>query len=194
MLAICLTSTIKFRDPIQNETLDTYLAKIKNGDKEALAALYQETKSSVYGFALSILKNPQDVEDCLQDTYIQVFNAAKTYTSHGKPMAYILTIARNLCLMKLRADKKTVDISEEKWNTFVAENDNLSSEDKLVLAAFLKLLTDEEKQIVTLYAISGFKHREISQILDLPLSTVLSKYNRAMKKLKKQYAEGGKEK
>ena len=44
-------------------------------------------------------------------------------------------------------------------------------------------LTDEERQVVMLHAVTGLKHREIAQLLELPLATVLSKYRRALKKL-----------
>ena len=46
-------------------------------------------------------------------------------------------------------------------------------------------LNQQERQIVVLHAVSGFRHREIAQLLQLPLPTVLSKYHRALKKLKK---------
>ena len=47
-------------------------------------------------------------------------------------------------------------------------------------------LSDEERQIVTLHAVSGFKHREIAELMELPLPTVLSKYSRALKRLKQR--------
>ena len=53
-----------------------------------------------------------------------------------------------------------------------------------MLESYLKLLSDEERQIVVLHAISGFKHHEIAKVLKLPLPTVLSKYSRALKKLR----------
>ena len=53
----------------------------------------------------------------------------------------------------------------------------------------MKILSDEERQIVTLHAVSGFKHREIAGFLDIPLPTVLSRYNRALKKLRKYLTE-----
>jgi len=62
--------------------------------------------------------------------------------------------------------------------------------ESLLLRQILTLLTEEEQQIVTLHAVAGFKHREIAAFLDLPLPTVLSKYTRALKKLKKELAKG----
>ena len=60
-----------------------------------------------------------------------------------------------------------------------------------MLAAALKTLGDEERKVVLLHAVSGLKHREIAQDLGLPLSTVLSRYNRALKKLKRYLTEEG---
>ena len=57
-------------------------------------------------------------------------------------------------------------------------------EDRSILRSCLEQLRDEQRQIVTLHALSGFKHREIAAILQLPLPTVLSKYHRAVKRLK----------
>ena len=49
-----------------------------------------------------------------------------------------------------------------------------------------QILSKEECQVIVLYAVSGMKHREISEILNLPISTVLSRYNRGIKKLRKE--------
>ena len=66
----------------------------------------------------------------------------------------------------------------------------VTAEDRAVLQAALGALDDQERQAVLLHAVSGLKHREIAEILELPLPTVLSKYHRALKKLRKQL-EGG---
>ena len=55
----------------------------------------------------------------------------------------------------------------------------------MVTRAVMAKLRDDEREIVMLHAVAGMKHREIASMLELPLSTVLSKYNRALKKLKK---------
>lgn len=59
----------------------------------------------------------------------------------------------------------------------------------MVLETAFQVLSREECQIIVLHAVSGLKHREISEVLQIPLSTVLSKYNRGIKKLRKQLEE-----
>lgn len=173
----------------QDDIIETYIKKIAESDKEALALLYEKTYAAVYGFALSILKNRQDAEDVLHDTYIQIWNAADSYTPAGKPLAWIFTIARNLALMQLREQNHTVAVSPEDWQNLFVDKPTVNHEDCLVLASILGILSDEERQIVMLHTMTGMKHREIAELLHLRLSTVLSKYNRALKKLRNALKE-----
>lgn len=55
-----------------------------------------------------------------------------------------------------------------------------------MLETAFQILSREECQIIMLHAVSGLKHREVGELLGLPLSTVLSKYNRGIKKLRGQ--------
>ena len=172
--------------------LDKCLVRIAAGERDALAELYSATKTAVYGFILSIVKNATDAEDALQDTYVKIWSAAESYRSQGKPMAWVFTIARNNATSILRDKSKTVDIPEEEWQTCYADNPAVSSDDKIVLKAAMETLADDERQIIMLHAVGGMKHIEIAKIMGLPISTVLSKYSRAKKKLQKTLEEGEK--
>lgn len=173
----------------RNDIIETSIAKIAGGDKEALALLYEQTHAAVYGFALSILKNRQDAEDVLQDTYIQIWKAAGTYRPEGKPLAWIFTITRNLSLMDFRQQSRMITVTPEEWQLLFADQPKMSVEDRLVLSALLGILTDEDRQIVMLHVLTGLKHREIAEILNMKISTVLSRYNRALKKLRNALKE-----
>lgn len=173
---------------------ESCIGKIAEGDKDALGALYEGVRDAVFGFALSIVRNAQEAEDVLQDTFVSVYASAGSYRRMGKPMAWILTIAKNLALMKLRERRKTADVSEDEWGIFAADSAaSVTSDDKLVLLAAMKRISPEESQVVMLHAVAGFKHREIAELLELPLSTVLSKYNRAIKKLKSALTKDARE-
>ena len=125
----------------------------------------------------------------MQDTFVKAFHAAGQYKSSGKPMAWLMTIARNEALMRIRSRGRTVAMSPEDWQEQFADRPDVSQEDMLTLKALLDTLSDEEREIVTLHALTGLKHREIAAMLDLALPTVLSKYNRAIKKLGKSLEE-----
>ena len=168
----------------ESYVLEALLARIAQGDKDALGELYDRTHSQVYGFAMSLSHCPADAEDVLQETYVNVFSASESYTPHGKPMAWIMTIAKNLARMRLREVKRSCDMPDEDWSGYLADNPAVSSDERMLLQSALKLLSDEEQQIVMLHAVSGLKHREIAELLEMPIATVLSKYARALKKLR----------
>ena len=177
MLILLETMAEERRTATAPELLEPLMARLAGGDQEALAELYHRTRTSVYGLALSYLKNQHDAEDVTQDAFVRAWENAHQYRPQGTPLAWLLTIARNLALMKLRERGRTQDMALEDW-------------ERQVLDAALTALADDERQIVLLHAVTGWKHREIAGLLELPLSTVLSKYRRALLKLKTKL-EGG---
>lgn len=171
------------------DALEACMARIGAGEADALAELYSRTRVPVYSFALSILKNTADAEDVLHDCYLHVHAGAAAYRPQGKPLAWMLTITRNLCLKKLRERGRMADAPPEDWEQAWQARPEMTAEDRLLLAACMQRLSDQERQIVALHAVAGFKHREIAQMLDLGLSTVLSKYRRAIRKLGQQMSK-----
>lgn len=161
---------------------DELIERIAQGDQEAFHKLYEETSSLVFGYALSILKDKHKAEDVMQDTYIKVYSNAGSYTGKGKPMAWILTITRNLALMNFR-QKQHENIDDDQYQS-IYDVPHIHSENKMLVDHLLSRLSDEEREIVMLHAMSELKHREIAALTGLPLSTVLSKYNRAIAKLR----------
>lgn len=125
----------------------------------------------------------------MQDTYVKILSAAHLYKPMGKPLAWMFTIARNLHYSNVRKDKRNISLEPEE----ISDNKRFSYvtdiNDRIVLEGVLSLLSEEEREIVMLYAVSGMKHKEIAESLGLKLSTTLSKYHRALKKLRK-YLEG----
>ncbi len=184
----CMTSATEYA-PCDELSLEKALAGIAAGNKDSLASLYAQTRTAVYAAALSILKNAHDAEDVLQDTYLRIFSAAATYVPQGKPLAWIVRIARNLALMKLREQKRTAPDDELEM---VADGASplVAAEHRAMLQAAAEALSDEELQIVMLHAVSGLRHREIAALLKKPAATVLSKYARAIKKLSARLHEG----
>lgn len=174
----------------KNSHLEMILKRIGQGEKKALEELYHETRAAIYGFSLSITKNASDSEDVLQETYLKIWANAERYNAKGTPMAWILTIAKNLSLMKIREKSRHQDLAPEEWDMeFHIPDSAGTTEDRQLLEAALSLLNEEEREIILLHAVAGMKHREIAELLDLALATVLSKYHRALKKLRR-YIEG----
>lgn len=164
--------------------LRSRLAGIAGGDRQALAELYAAARGAVYAAALGILKNAHDAQDVTQDAFVRIWENAGRYEPTGSPMAWMLSVTRNLALMHLRQSSRTAELSEGEWDAIPIAAPAVTPEDRIVLQTALAALSDTERQIVLLHAASGLKHREIAALLDIPLPTVLSKYHRAMKKMR----------
>lgn len=166
--------------------LDRLLIRVGQGDREAFARLYGLTRGAVYALALSLLHDVHEAQDTAQDVYVKVWESAPAYRSQGSPMAWLLAVARNLARSRLRQSGRQVGLDTEEWNAIPAAAPDVSPEDRQLLQEVLARLGAEERQIILLHAIAGLKHREIAQLLEQPLSTVLSKYHRGLKKLRAQ--------
>ena len=174
---------------------DKLIARIAEGDRRAFAEVYEATKSTVYGYALSFVKNREDAEDIMHDVYLKLYRSAGQYKPRGKPLAFLLTIVRNTALNRLRSRGRESALPQEEvvrqQDTAAYSDPAGQSEDRILLETALHILDDTERQIVILHAVSEMKHREIAEILGLKLPTVLSKYRRALDKMKNELERKG---
>ena len=164
--------------------LDELLLRTGQGDRDAFARLYSLTRGAVYALALSMLQDAHEAQDIAQDAFVRVWESAPGYRTQGSPMAWLLTIARNLARSRLRQRGRQTTLDEEVWNAIPADTSDIPPEDRAVLQQSLARLGAEERQVILLHAVTGLKHREIALLLEQPLSTVLSKYHRGLNKLK----------
>ncbi len=164
--------------------LDELLLRTGQGDRDAFARLYSLTRGAVYALALSMLQDAHEAQDIAQDAFVRVWESAPGYRTQGSPMAWLLTIARNLARSRLRQRGRQTTLDEEVWNAIPADTSDITPEDRAVLQQSLARLGAEERQVILLHAVTGLKHREIALLLEQPLSTVLSKYHRGLNKLK----------
>ena len=92
-------------------TQEEMIQAMAEGDREAFRQFYQETARPVYSFILSLTKSPYEAEDLMQETYLCVWTKAKSYVPLGKPLAWVFTIARNLCYMRFREQKMVSNVA-----------------------------------------------------------------------------------
>ncbi len=178
------TALTSLYEPTDAKTLAPLLLAVADGSTEALGDVYHRTRAAVYGLALSYLKNAHDAQDITQDVFVRVWDCAGQYRPTGSPLGWILTLCRNLCLMRLRREGRQETLDEETWDAIPAEECGLDADERAVLQQALAILGAEERRIVLLHAAADLYHREIARLLDLPLPTVLSKYHRALRKMR----------
>ena len=175
---------------IQRLNIDEDLiVRIDRDDRSALEEFYTLTERTLYSYVLAIVKNPYDTQDIVQDTYLKVRASAHLYQKQGKPLAWLFTIARNLAMDLFRRNSRFLSEEAFEMDDTLEYSYVTEMTDRLVLETAMNILTERERQILLLHLVAGIRHREIAANLGLPLSTVLSCYQRTLKKLKR-YLEG----
>lgn len=160
--------------------------KIKEKDEAAFEAIYHDTKYVIYSMIISIVKDRFLAEDIMQDVYIKMVQKINYYNPKYKFINWLITIAKNEALDNVRR-KKEVLLDDDKLDYF--SNPEKEKKTEIDIGKHLKVLDQEEKQIVLLKIVQDLKHREIAEIVDKPLGTVIWIYNKAIKKMKKEAKE-----
>lgn len=161
--------------------------RIAFGDDEAFEELYYLSYRPMYAFLLSFTLNKDDADDLMQDTYIRIRGAAHLYKKQGNPMAWMMKIAKNLFLMKKRKEKGKDTVSDDSVHELIDHtfHEIDDAENRMFLEELFLHISDEEREIIIMNVLTGLTFKEIAVLLDKPMGTILSKYHRAMKKLKK---------
>lgn len=169
--------------------LDNLMRNVQSGDENSFARLYEETYKGVFSFIYSIINDYYTSEDLMQDTFIKIRRNAQSYIPGTNVIAWIFQIAKNLTLDYIKSNKK-VSLSPIDNHIIPVESNTDRLNDKIFYNKLItETLSKEEIQIVSLHMVSGFKNREIAKLLNMPIGTVLWKYNQAMKKLKNKLKE-----
>lgn len=167
---------------MHEKQIDKMLVGIAHGDNIAFEELYNATKRGVFSFVYSYMKNYEDAEDVMQTVYLKIKLNIDKYAPGTNARGWILQIAKNQALNELKKRARTNS------DDATAATD-ASIADSPVMAVMQSALTQDERVIVDLHVLWGYRHREIAKLLDCPVGTVTSKYNRSIKKLKKALKE-----
>ena len=181
----------------KNTIIEQCLISLAENKLEVMDRLYETISKDVYAFAISKVRDKFDADDITQDTFIRVYENAKLYTPIGKPLAWIFTIETNVINRYFNLKNRNNNIEDESILEQVEDSSNIdeSKETKNdYLRKLLLNLSELEREIISLHLVSDLKFREIAKLLNKPLSTILSKYNRAIKKLKQIVKEENYEK
>ncbi|WP_300359556.1 RNA polymerase sigma factor [Fusobacterium sp.] len=141
--------------------------------------IYDEYFDRVYYKILSSVKNPEDAEDIAQEVFISVYKNLHKFRADSKIYTWIYRIAINKTYDFFRKKKIDLELNEEILN--IADNEDLNG--SMIVEENLKKLSKEEREIVVLKDVYGYKLREISKMKDRNISTIKSIYYKALKSL-----------
>ena len=182
---------------------DILVARAKSGDLEALEALYRAFETPVYNLALRVLRSPEDAEDVLQETFLEVVRSIKQYRGEGHLWGWIRQIATSKALMRIRHDRvrETEEFHEE---SAVGAGDVAgvgamggaggmtpgTVPAQIDLERAFERLSETSRAVVWLHDVEGYTHEEIAEQMGKTVSFSKSQLARAHVRLRRMLDEG----
>ncbi len=160
---------------------------IKN-DRKAQYDLYERFSGEMFTVCLRYIKESAEAEDVLIKSFTKVFQHISKFEAKGSIAGWIRRIVVNEALMYLRSNKTMyLEVEIEKSGTVSDLNtDHLEAED---LLAMVQQLPAGYRTVFNLYAIEGYSHAEIGDMLGVSENTSKSQLSRAKKHLQKMIAD-----
>ncbi|BBZ70168.1 ECF RNA polymerase sigma factor SigK [Mycobacterium paraseoulense] len=177
--------------PTPSEDLDALLHKVARGDRDAFAAVYDLTKSRVYGMVMRVLRDSGYSEETTQEVYCDVWRTAPGYdSSRGSALSWLLTIAHRRAVDRVRAeaasgkrDSRYAATSADPASDVVADSAIAGDERRRVVEC-LGALTDTQRECIQLAYYDGLTYSQVSDRLAANLSTIKSRMRDALRALR----------
>lgn len=164
------------------------LDRVRRGDDQAMATLYDRYSRVVYSVALRVLRDPASAEDVLQDVFLGLWRRPESFVSaRGSLGGWLAVVARNRSIDMLRRKRPSEQIEE----IYLASPFDLASEAERntlmqrARAIIMHLPLDQRKTLEMAY-FDGLTHTEIAEITGDPLGTVKTRIRSALLSLRKE--------
>lgn len=185
-------------DVTQAETDEQLVRKSQQDDERAFGELVSRYESKVYSLALKMVRNPEDAEDVLQDTFLRAYRGIKSFKGNSTFSTWIYRITANSALMRLRkrqlptvsiddADEREAPINIADWAPGPVEQ-ILNQETQAAMTEAIEALPPEFRQVFVLRDIEELSNAEVAEILDLSVAAVKSRLHRARLKVRNRLA------
>ena len=164
---------------------DVLVARAQAGDEAALEALFRAFETPVYNLVRRMLRRPEDAEDVLQETFLEVVRNIKQYRGEGHLWGWIRRIASTKALMRIRRDHvretESLDVEPGKPGMHIGAN--------LDLERAFEVLSETSRAVVWLHDVEGYTHDEIAGMMSRTPSFSKSQLARAHQRLRRWLGE-----
>lgn len=158
------------------------LLECQRSDRNAQRKVYEKMAGRLYSVCKRYLKNDEDIEEVLADTFYKIFTKISQLQNPETFEAWAKKIAVNECLQKLRNDKTLfISLEENMIEPSEGSSEHISFEKDIL--NLLNFLPEGCRAIFNLFAIEGYPHKEIASMLSISEGTSKSQLNFARKKL-----------
>jgi RNA polymerase sigma-70 factor, ECF subfamily len=179
-------------------------------DQATFADQAMEYMPSLYTAALRMTRNPADAEDLVQETYLKAYRAFHTFQEGTNLKAWLYRILTNTFINSYRSKKRKPEQSDiedvedlylyRRLGGLEAAAAGRSAEEEVLdhftdteVKEAVESLPENFRMAVLLADVEGFSYKEIAEILDIPIGTVMSRLHRGRRALQKALFEFGME-
>jgi RNA polymerase sigma-70 factor (ECF subfamily) len=175
----------------QGSDLDALLHRVARRDTDAFAALYDHTRSRVYGLVARVLRDAGYSEETTQEIYLEVWRSAAAFDSNkGSALSWLMTMAHRRAIDRVRSEQATGQ-RESRYGAATVERSGdlvadsaIAADERRRVAECLDSLTDVQRQCIDLAYYGGLTYAEVSQRLSANLSTIKSRMRDALRGLR----------
>jgi len=170
--------------------LDDIIQKCQEGNSSAQTALYHQFSAKMYGLCLRYAKDSAEAEDIMQEGFIRVFNKISQFEFKGSFEGWIKRIMVNTALEKFRKNDRLYPVEEMKiFESVEYAEETISSISANDLLRIIQELPPRYKMVFNLFAIEGYSHLEIAEMMNISEGTSKSNLSRARVILQKNVVE-----
>jgi RNA polymerase sigma-70 factor (ECF subfamily) len=178
-------------ESMHGSDLDLLLHQVARRDTDAFAALYDHTRSRVYGLVTRVLRDAGYSEETTQEIYLEVWRTAGSFDpDKGSALSWLMTMAHRRAIDRVRSEQATGQ-RESRYGAATVErsvdlvaDSAIASDERRRVAECLESLTDVQRQCIDLAYYGGLTYAEVSQRLSANLSTIKSRMRDALRGLR----------
>lgn len=174
-------------------TDDALMSRVRDGDVQALAPLFDRHHAALLNFYVRTTGDRASSEDLVQEVFTRILKYRRTYRPGSRFLTWMYQIARHARLDYLRKRRGEIE-----WDDAYAprsqQSDPAESAQRLKwLAAALRCLPDDKRELLVLSRFQGLRYEAIAQVLNCEAGAVKVRVHRAMRELREHFrriAEG----
>ncbi len=176
---------------LTDQNIEALLVLCKKDNRLAQLEIYNRYQRAMFNIAVRIVKNADDAEDVMQESFITAFNKLESFKGDAPFGAWLKRIVINNSLSHLKRSERYTMLSEKEIKDEIDENEGLAEEDysktkaAKVMECMAKLHTSYS-QVLTLHLIEGYDYEELCEILNISYANCRTLISRAKDSLRKQ--------
>jgi RNA polymerase sigma-70 factor, ECF subfamily len=167
------------------------ISLVEAADAEAFATLYDRHSRAAFSLAYRMMGERQAAEDLAQDAFLKVWRGASSYRAErGSVRTWILSIVHNRAIDQLRSQasrrrtQERIEASAQRSQPSEAFDETWRNSQREQVRAALNTLPSEQLEILELAYFSGYTHKEISELVDVPLGTMKGRMRLGLKQMR----------